>query len=808
MDVYVAVLVIVALIVFAVWVWPRVAPGAARAAKVGGAAALATFGGSVGHLITGAGTVSDVAVRGAPADAFALARKAIEEDGARVLYVSGPAGSGKSHLMRRLRTELPDVADVEVDDVVHTTGNARRFTAVYGRDSSSTGRAIRQKVAEETAKLVNAGLSNSRAVVVAAAARSDFWERLTPLLDVEEQKVRRFVIRPSVSNHMDQLVLRALRAAKRGQVRRVPTNRTVMLPRGVGSPKGLWEMFAREGFRGVARALKHLTAPYVEDQVRKWVSSGAYEPAPNLTVIAVDDGEHIARAARELRKESAQAPESPGTPRAPPLPLGSSFATREECQAERDRRAFGSYKERREARGALTSWDEIEAYVRKNSPPPASPGKDARVDGWRRAYPTPASVLDRSARAGAESTLRALRHAVTYHKRANWLRIRGGRPVEMRQISLTDYEGPIDAAAVRKIPDLARRPVTWCIYFAAPNDFWARRNKGAERIPDIIYIHDTYAWYSHVCEVEAAAGRPVPDVDLVLSLQDRMALPSPGKSALPHMPREIADKQRRPADDPPCAPVYTQQMRRGFDDVPVPCADDIGRALRRVFPTTCYEHYNALDAPGFKVVPWEERDARALFRGNTTGCGTRPKTNPRQKLAQIAHRGEASDRLFDVGFVGATSRTKRQHWRGRAEPPNRRLPKAWEAARVPFLDHGKYRVQIDVDGNVIAFRLAALFAFGSAVVRFLPEFDPWFADLLVSGPVGDRPAEGPRPNYYCVRRPGELVPLLERLATPEGSAEAEAVGRAGRELYLGHLGEKGMVAYTAGLLAAAASLPV
>jgi hypothetical protein len=490
-----------------------------------------------------------------------------------------------------------------------------------------------------------------------------------------------------------------------------------------------------------------------------------------------------------------------------PLPLGISYLSREKCMTERDSHTFRSYKERGEAREALTTWGEIEAYVRANSASSKSPGKAARGDEWRAAFPTPAGILDRSTRAGAESTVRALRHVISFHKRAVWLRIRGGRPVELRLFDLKDYVGPIDERAVRGIPDLARRPVAWCIYYPVPDDFWRRRNKGVEQIKDLIYIHDIFAWHAHVCKVEAAAGRPVPDTDLIFSLQDRMGLPSPGQSAVPHMPPEIADRQRRPRNDPPCAAVYSQQMRQGFDDVPVPCADDIGRVLRRAFPTTCYDHYNALDAPGFSPVPWKNRDLRAVFRGATTGCGTRPRSNSRRRLMQLAHLGQPSDRLFDAGFVSVTSGMKLNHWRGRAEPPPRRPPKDWMAERVPFLDHGKYRVQIDVDGNVIAFRLAALFAFGSAVVRFLPEFDPWFVDLLVSGPVGNRPAEGPHPNYYCVRRASELIPLLERLATPKGSAEAEAVGRAGRALYLEHLGEKGFVAYTAGLLAASASLP-
>ena len=448
----------------------------------------------------------------------------------------------------------------------------------------------------------------------------------------------------------------------------------------------------------------------------------------------------------------------------------------------------------------------MSVWIRSSPPGSPSPESTRLAAAWRKRYPTAASLLSRSVRPESGATDRTVRLVLPWHKRIGVLRIRNGKVMTYQGAALEgkNFRSPLSPDP--EIPDLARRPVMQCFYHRVPDNFWARR-AGKDAIPDRSYVHDMVVWYRHVCDEEAARGRPIPDVDMVLSLQDRMAHPSRGRSAIPNFPPEVADRQLRPADDPPGAPVFSQQIAEGFDDVPIPVADDISRVLRRSFPTTCYDHYFPLSEPGWKTVPWAERDPRALFRGNSTGCGTRPQSNPRLRLMTLAHQGDPSDALFDAGISGKTSLVKRFYWRGRREPQQKPFPAAWSKGRVEFVDHGKYRVLLDVDGNVIAYRLASLFAFGSAVVRFLPAFDPWFGDLLVSGAVGDRSTEGPFPNYYRVDRPDELIPLLQRLATPAGSVEAERVGAAGREMFLENLGETGMRTYTAGLLRATAALP-
>jgi len=479
-----------------------------------------------------------------------------------------------------------------------------------------------------------------------------------------------------------------------------------------------------------------------------------------------------------------------------PPQWGSSFADSETCKAGRFH--YASYEKRRAGRPTLTSWSEIESALRGN-PVHRSSTANQTAAAWRARHPKVAQILNRSVFGDADATLRALRHVLAVSKRGALIRVRNGRVAETFQLDIVDeFVGVIDEREVRRVPDLARRPITWCIYHPRPNDYWKRKRGGIDLISEMSYLHDHHAWITAVCE-----ATDIPDIDIILGLQDRMTLPTPGKSALPHMPADIASKLVRPRDDPKCAPAFTQGSRFDFDNLPLVTADDVSRALERVFPTTCFSHYIGLDK--IVLVPWKDRDPRGVFRGVSTGCGTRPASNSRLRLVQLAE--SAPPGLLDVALSGPTSRDKRQFQNGRPQPPMK-VPAKWIGERVAFLDHGNYRVQIDVDGNVLAYRLASLFAFGSAVVRFLPEFDPWFIDLLISGAVGDRPAEGDAPNYYRVEKAEELVPLLERLATPEGSAEAEAVGAAARRLFLESLGKEGMTGYTAGMFAAAAELPI
>jgi hypothetical protein len=389
-----------------------------------------------------------------------------------------------------------------------------------------------------------------------------------------------------------------------------------------------------------------------------------------------------------------------------------------------------------------------------------------------------------AARNGKAALERTLRWLYDTHKVGVFVRVRDGRIVEYCPFNNPAYRNAMAGALAkdRGIPKLARamadRPVMWCQYWPQDAGHW----KGGERLP--AYYNEFRWWWE-----EAARSRRLADCDFFVNYKDQLVAPEPGRSSYPHLPAEAQALTTRPPGA--FVPILSQSTAPGFQDVPFVTADDITRVSERSFPSTCFDHYHGLDKR--PLVPWEDRDPRALFRGSATGCGTTPATNPRLGVVALSRDPKVAP-LLDVGLTGRRSTQKHYYAEGRAQP---RPKKTKISGRVPFGDHGKYRVLLDLDGNVLAYRLSALFAFGSVVVRTASRFSPWFADLLVSA--------GPDANCQVADEVADLAPILERLR--DDPARAEKIGAAGRALFDEKLGRDALLDYTEALTRAFSALP-
>jgi hypothetical protein len=397
------------------------------------------------------------------------------------------------------------------------------------------------------------------------------------------------------------------------------------------------------------------------------------------------------------------------------------------------------------------------------------------------------------ARNGKAALARTLRWFYRVHKVGIFVRVRGGRLAEYITFNNPVYKNPMAAALgqgnSRLATALADRPAMWCQYWPQDAGHWRATGK-KEKLPT--YFNEFLWWWE-----KAARERRLPDCDLFFNYKDQVVAPLPGRSAHPHLPPSAALQTKRLPGA--FVPVLSQSAREGFADVPFLSADDITRVSGHSFPPICFGHYAGIaDIP---PKPWEERDPRALFRGSATGCGTTPRSNMR--LGTLAVAKQHPD-LFDVGVTQHRSGAKHYFVNGVRQPRPRKFP---PADRVSFSDHGNYRVLLDIDGNVLAYRIAALFAFRAAVVRVAPEFEPWFADLLQAFTIEDDGGKSARYNCARVSDPKDLPQLLQVLGEGDGKMARE-IGIRGRQLFDRYLSGEGLLDYTEALCGAFSRLPV
>lgn len=401
------------------------------------------------------------------------------------------------------------------------------------------------------------------------------------------------------------------------------------------------------------------------------------------------------------------------------------------------------------------------------------------------------SVAKRAAscRNGRAALERTLRWIFDTHKTGLFIRIRGGRLVEYMPFNNRAYRNPMANVLATEEPTpekqralaaaLADRPVMWCQYWPQGGGHWKNKK---EKPP--AYYNEFLWWWE-----KAASARQLADCDLFLNTKDQLIAPEPGMPSHPQLPLAARKLTTRPADGGAFTPVLSQCTTAGFADIPFVTADDISRSSGLSFPNICFDHYKGMaDLP---LTPWTERDPRALFRGSATGCGTTPRTNPRLGAVKAA---ASAPELFDVGLTGNRSTIKHYYADGSRQP---RPQKGRPADRVAFTDHGKYRTLLDIDGNVLAYRLGALFAFGATVVRVAPGFNPWFADHLKTS--------GPEANCQVADTTADLVPVVRTLRADE--KRAERIGANGRRLFDEHLTLDALLDYTEALTRAFSQLP-
>lgn len=195
--------------------------------------------------------------------------------------------------------------------------------------------------------------------------------------------------------------------------------------------------------------------------------------------------------------------------------------------------------------------------------------------------------------------------------------------------------------------------------------------------------------------------------------------------------------------------VCSQSTTDRHADLPLPTADDWADICReayfadwmseyREFQCTnpAADSYAAYSAAAAK--PWHERRRTVVWRGQNTGCGSTPETNPRMRLAMLSASGEIPG--LDAGITRFTNRDK-------VDPethtvvPSGSVPVPREiakpVARLSPVEQLDCRFVLNVEGNSAAYRYGALFGGGQVVINVQSRYKLWFEPLLTELSVTD-----------------------------------------------------------------------
>jgi hypothetical protein len=225
----------------------------------------------------------------------------------------------------------------------------------------------------------------------------------------------------------------------------------------------------------------------------------------------------------------------------------------------------------------------------------------------------------------------------------------------------------------------------------------------------------------------------IPDCDFFVNYYDQIVLHNDvmvpfmtatdgRKIPMPHAKRYV---------DQGLSHILSTSSHADYADVPFVFTDDVQRIFRSYGIPKCDNPY--VDYSSYELV-WSNKIAKAVFRGSATGCGWTAETNQRIAVAHLASTKWARDArykdLFDVALTRKDYvRFKKnigEPVRFYVDPRVERMPEKI----LTMAEQSRYKYLLYIEGNVVAYRLTAMFGMGSVVIYVKGQYEPWFYGML------------------------------------------------------------------------------
>jgi hypothetical protein len=152
-------------------------------------------------------------------------------------------------------------------------------------------------------------------------------------------------------------------------------------------------------------------------------------------------------------------------------------------------------------------------------------------------------------------------------------------------------------------------------------------------------------------------------------------------------------------------------------DIAIPNADD--------WRTVCKGRRNNNNRNNDEI--WKKKNNEVIFRGTSTGCGLTTETNPRLRLSEISHLINEPEKI-NIGLSALVKKVKVNNFTfGYIDyKNNEHLIKGF----ISPSEQENKRFQLNIEGNVSAYRYGSLFNRNSVVIQTESQYKLWFEPLL------------------------------------------------------------------------------
>lgn len=237
------------------------------------------------------------------------------------------------------------------------------------------------------------------------------------------------------------------------------------------------------------------------------------------------------------------------------------------------------------------------------------------------------------------------------------------------------------------------------------------------------------------------------------------------------------------------APILSMNTTVNHVDIPIPTWDDWSRAAyhteKKVFGKD-YTTYPSIEE--LQETKWEDKIPTVMFRGASTGTGTKIEDNPRLFFANYAKEKQYDSEgnlLLDVGLT-------KMNLRPRKNIKSKYLSTIYmDQINIPLVDfktpleQSKYKYILHLPGHTCAYRLSLEMYYGSVIFIFKCPYKLWFFDSLV-----------PWEHYIPISDDISEVDLLNKLKwCKQNDAKCKAIAENARKFAIKYLGREGILNY-------------
>ena len=299
-----------------------------------------------------------------------------------------------------------------------------------------------------------------------------------------------------------------------------------------------------------------------------------------------------------------------------------------------------------------------------------------------------------------------------------------------------------------------------------------------------VFEGDTGIHHMKAMLEELSVSRQLPDIELFINRRDFPLL----KRNLTEPYDHIFSSQDIPLLShkyDKYIPILSSVGREGYADIPIPTLEDWSRvkALENVeYPKSPMAHF----IHDFST-PFDERIAKAVFRGSSTGAGVTIETNPRLLVAYISAVEQPKDDdgslLLDAGITDWNLRPRKNYFSEYIQTIDVSSLPFGKVNKLSPTEQSKFKYIINIDGHSSAFRLSMEMNMGCVILLVDSDSYLWFRKLLQ-----------PYVHYVPVKK--DLSDLTQKIKwCKRHDDECKEIIKACKKFYENFLSKEGILDY-------------